>query len=151
MISKLTEEEADSLIAGKETGYFCEFGAIINGYKQVIIEGRTGKYLAPVSEFYSDLEVPFLVRPSAKLLLAIGGLPETEQELLAKELNVSTACAIDVHYLRTRNRWTEDLEAELIRLHQEGKPPNISEFGVNIETQTNLWWNASKTAREPIA
>jgi hypothetical protein len=50
-------------------------------------------------------------------------------ESLAKELDVSVECAEDVNYLRSRSRHTEELEAELIRLHQEGNPPNIFEFG----------------------
>lgn len=47
---------------------------------------------------------------------------------LAKELNVSEGCAADVWYLRTRSRWTHELEAELIRLHRAGTPPNVCEF-----------------------
>lgn len=50
-------------------------------------------------------------------------------ETLAKELNVSEQCATDVWYLRTRSRYTPELEQELIRLHEEGTPPNIHEFG----------------------
>lgn len=47
---------------------------------------------------------------------------------LAKELNVSDECAMDVWYLRTRSRHTPELEAELIRLHAQGTPPNMCEF-----------------------
>lgn len=61
-----------------------------------------------------------------------------EMEELAKELDISLRCASDVQYLRTRYRHTPELEAELIRLHKEGNPPNISEFGVTQETQANL-------------
>jgi GAF domain-containing protein len=50
-------------------------------------------------------------------------------ESLAQELGVSVECAEDVNYLRSRSRHTEELEAELIRLHKEGNPPNIFEFG----------------------
>jgi len=48
---------------------------------------------------------------------------------LAKELDCSKGCATDVWYLRSQSRWTPELEAELIRLHKEGAPPNICEFG----------------------
>lgn len=48
---------------------------------------------------------------------------------LANELGVSMGCACDVRYLRTRSRWTEELEEELIRLHKAGTPPNVMEFG----------------------
>lgn len=57
---------------------------------------------------------------------------------LAKELNVSYECAIDIAYLRTRNRHTEQLEKDLIALHIKGNPPNIMEFGVTKETQQAL-------------
>jgi len=48
---------------------------------------------------------------------------------LVRELGVSLKCASDVWYLRTRARHTQELESELIRLHKEGTPPNIYEFG----------------------
>ena len=49
-------------------------------------------------------------------------------ENLAKELNISVACAMDVWYLRTRSRHTPELEKKLIQLHKDGTPPNICEF-----------------------
>lgn len=48
---------------------------------------------------------------------------------LAKELNCSDDCAMDVYYLRTRSRHTPELEAELIKLHKAGTPPNMCDFG----------------------
>lgn len=53
---------------------------------------------------------------------------------LAIELNVDRNCALDIDYLRTRNRHTQALEDELIRLHKEGTPPNIFEFGCTEQT-----------------
>lgn len=53
---------------------------------------------------------------------------EKYMEALAKELGCSVACAADVWYLRQRSRWTQALEDELIRLYNEGTPPNINEF-----------------------
>ena len=50
-------------------------------------------------------------------------------EDIAVELDVSSKCAQDVRYLRTRNRWSEELEQHLIELHNQGYPPNIYEFG----------------------
>lgn len=47
----------------------------------------------------------------------------------AEENNLSFICADHVLYLRGRSRWTQELENELIRLHKEGNPPNIFEFG----------------------
>lgn len=51
-----------------------------------------------------------------------------EIEKLANELGVTLECASDVYYLRTRSRHTPELEAELIRLHEAGIPPNMCEF-----------------------
>ena len=48
---------------------------------------------------------------------------------IADELNVSEICSLDILYLRSRSRWSQELEEELIRLHQEGNPPNLCEFG----------------------
>jgi hypothetical protein len=47
---------------------------------------------------------------------------------LADKLNVSEACASDIVYLRSRSRWTPELEQLLIQLHKEGTPPNIFQF-----------------------
>lgn len=35
---------------------------------------------------------------------------------LAQELNVDLTCALDISYLRTRSRWSQELENELIRI-----------------------------------
>lgn len=48
---------------------------------------------------------------------------------VAHDLNISHQCALDVIYLRSRSRWTEELEAKLIQLHKDGIPPNVMEFG----------------------
>lgn len=55
-------------------------------------------------------------------------------EVVMNAHDVDEACAIDILYLRTRNRWTADLEKELIDLHKAGIPPNIMEFGCTVET-----------------
>ena len=47
---------------------------------------------------------------------------------LAQDLGITEKCATDVWYLRTRSRWTEELETELIRLHRAGTPPNIFDW-----------------------
>ena len=47
---------------------------------------------------------------------------------LSEELGCSVGCAGDVWYLRQRSRWTQELENELISLHNAGNPPNINEF-----------------------
>ena len=48
---------------------------------------------------------------------------------LATELDVSEECACDVLYLRSRSRWSPELEQRLIDMHREGNPPNICDFG----------------------
>ena len=53
---------------------------------------------------------------------------ESYLKSLAEELDCSDACAGDVWYLRQRSRWTQELEDKLIRLYEEGTPPNICEF-----------------------
>ena len=47
---------------------------------------------------------------------------------LANELDCSLKCATDVWYLRTRSRWTQELEDKLISLHDTGMAPNMCEF-----------------------
>ncbi len=47
---------------------------------------------------------------------------------VAKELQVTEECATAVWYLRTRSRWTQAHETELIRLHRAGTPPNIFDW-----------------------
>lgn len=50
-------------------------------------------------------------------------------EKLMEELGgVSAFCAMDVAYLRTRSRWTQELEERLIQEHKEGKKININEW-----------------------
>lgn len=49
-------------------------------------------------------------------------------EDLSDELKCSLECATDVYYLRTRSRWTPELEEKLILLHRQENPPNIMEF-----------------------
>ena len=47
---------------------------------------------------------------------------------LAKELNCSKSCAMNVWYLRQRSRWTQDLETQLIEMDKQGIQPNMNEF-----------------------
>lgn len=47
---------------------------------------------------------------------------------LVQELGVSELCAGLVYYFRTRSRWTQEKEDELIKLYKEGNLPNINEF-----------------------
>lgn len=48
---------------------------------------------------------------------------------LAKELGVSEACAGCVNYLRSRGRWTKELESQLIEMDKAGLGmPNMCEW-----------------------
>ena len=52
-----------------------------------------------------------------------------ETLFLAKKLGVSDSCAMNIQYLRTRSRWTQDLEEELIRMDkEEGRQPNMCDW-----------------------
>lgn len=70
---------------------------------------------------------------------------ESEIMDLAKDLSISMQAASDVHYLRTRNRWTQELEDELIAKHKAGESINIFNFGVTEETQRNLMEKVRET------
>ena len=53
---------------------------------------------------------------------------EYEQKIAA-ELSVSETCASNIVYLRSRSRWTQEAENELIRRDKAGEPaPNIMEW-----------------------
>ena len=52
-----------------------------------------------------------------------------EQKRIAEEFDVSMVCAVNIWYLRTRSRWTEELENELIRRDTADEPaPNMCEY-----------------------
>lgn len=129
-MKKLTQDEMHLLIESmpSKIGLFChEFGYIgSDDTEEVIIEGRSGHFLAPLSEFIRD---GILIRPTPTCILAIGGFPESEAEKLSREMSVSRICAADIIYLRTRSRWSQELESKLIQMHAENKRPNMNEFG----------------------
>ena len=53
---------------------------------------------------------------------------------IAKKYKVSELCAANIQYLRTRSRWTPELEQQLIKIDKAGKEqPNICEFGCRLE------------------
>lgn len=53
---------------------------------------------------------------------------------IAQKLEVSDSCAMDIYYLRSRSRWTQEAEDELIRRDQAGEPrPNICEWPKTCE------------------
>jgi len=140
---KLSKQEVDNLLEAGGIGYYSnDYGACIGDAEQVIVEGRLGYFLIPASEFKT--KDSFLIRLNDEATLAIGGFPKTEDELLAEEMNISVACARDVLYLRTRSRWSKELEQKLIQAHSNGEQININDFGVTKETQAQLWWNANK-------
>ncbi len=59
-------------------------------------------------------------------------------KLIALTHGISESAALDVIYLRTRSRHTQALEEELIRLHKEGNPPMVQEFGSNEDSRRKL-------------
>lgn len=48
---------------------------------------------------------------------------------VANELEITDDCASSVVYLRSRSRWSQELEDELISLYRKGTPPNMCDFG----------------------
>lgn len=51
-----------------------------------------------------------------------------EIEKVMKEFDLVPFAAMDVVYLRTRSRWTPELEKRLIQEHREGKKINICDW-----------------------
>lgn len=47
------------------------------------------------------------------------------EKKLAQELNCSDWAAQDIIYLRSRSRWSQELENEILRLDKEGKHPPV--------------------------
>lgn len=48
-----------------------------------------------------------------------------EETRIAKELNCSEWAACDILYLRSRSRWSQELENEILRLDSLGKHPPV--------------------------
>lgn len=48
---------------------------------------------------------------------------------ISKKLGISEDCALDIQYLRTRSRWTQEAEDELVRMDKAGEErPNIYDW-----------------------
>lgn len=76
----------------------------------------------------ANLADPALMDDVQKLLDCEQEHYKQEIQRVEKELSVSTFCAMDIVYLRTRSRWTPELEKLLIEEHREGKQINICEW-----------------------
>ena len=63
-------------------------------------------------------------------------------------VEMSEQCKADVIYLRSRHRHTQELEDQLIALHQAGTPPNVMEYGTSKETGEALVSEALKLLKE---
>ena len=58
---------------------------------------------------------------------------------LAVKLGVSSSVAGDIWYLRTRSRWTQRAEDELVRMAKAGEPmPNINEWPADDSLLRNI-------------
>jgi len=84
------------------------------------------------------LDDPDSMQDFNAMMDALQDMMISEAEGLAEEIGVSTACALDVIYLRSRSRWTNELENELIDLHKQGIRPNMNDFSVNEESQAKM-------------
>lgn len=144
MFQKLSKQEVE---ADNGHGIFCEGGFVDGTTGFIMTQGNAGWFLIPRDQFTSagpDFNGmgQIGIKLSTRALLAIGGRPKTEAEILAEEMNISILCARDVLYLRTRKRWSLELEKELIALHAAGVHPNMCEFGCTAETAAALLWTA---------
>ena len=55
---------------------------------------------------------------------------------IQQDLGVSVVCAYSIGYLRSRSRWYQALEEELVRRYKAGEPqPNIYEWHSEPERQ----------------
>lgn len=70
---RISEFEYIELYADEKYGIYSESETRIGNCKEVLIEGRAGWFLVSADMFERE---NFVVRPSKKLLLSIGGLPE---------------------------------------------------------------------------
>lgn len=58
-----------------------------------------------------------------------GDAMDQEFEKISKKFGVSSNCAANIWYLRTRSRWSQEAEDELIRMDKAGEgQPNINEW-----------------------
>lgn len=56
-------------------------------------------------------------------------MQKSEISKIAARYGVSEGCATHIFYLRTRARWTQRAEEELVRRHKAGEPsPNMNEW-----------------------
>lgn len=138
-IRKIAQEEIETL-SKAGAGMYCEYGFCGSESGEILIKGNAGWFAVSEKDYFNH--DGFFVSPKTELLLAIGGLTKSSTEILAEKLKISHKCACDVRYLRTRSRWTQELENKLIQLHAEGKRPNMNEFGSSSETQAKLYWKA---------
>lgn len=54
---------------------------------------------------------------------------EALEQKVMDDLGVSATCAQNILYLRTRSRWTQALEDELVRMDKAGHPsPNMMDW-----------------------
>ena len=66
---------------------------------------------------------------------------------ISNQYDIPLQRAEDVLYLRSRNRWSSELENELVRYIKEGIPYNLMEFGVTKQTQQKLIDDAENIIR----
>lgn len=64
--------------------------------------------------------------------------------------SIDQESAWKVFYLRSRYRWTIDLEQELVRKLKRGARPNVCEFGVTPETQQALLSEVMRRIEEDL-
>jgi len=75
-MKKLNDEEVEIILDSEEYGLYHPYG-YVEGFDNVLIEGRVGWFLVPVDMFKITEDE---VTPKPALLLAIGGLAKIENQ-----------------------------------------------------------------------
>ena len=77
----------------------------------------------------ADIENPEVMGAFQETMNSVQDAMVEEQEQIAEELGVTEDYAGAIQYLRTRSRWTQELEDRLIRLSSFRYPvPNMNEW-----------------------
>jgi hypothetical protein len=88
------------------------------------IEQKGNVMVASLNE--ADVQNPQTMEAFTEVMDMWQDAMDNERNSLVKELGVSTQCAGYVQYLRTRSRWTQEKEDQLIELDKKGQElPNV--------------------------
>ena len=119
---RITKEEIDNR---NDLGYIGPDGCIGTDNEEIVLDTEDGTFLITRNELITrGMEVDgFMIRLPKDLNELIGkSYLEKEIDAVVEEFGISPDAAINICYLRTRSRWTQEKEDYLIRLAREYKP-----------------------------